>query len=238
MKKKLNLFLFFALFFYGINQAQAISSPDTENTAADTPPPPQPRYDLSLSFGTWIPTQDKSYFKKYYSLHSPVYFAADISRFFWAGNMGYSLGLLGRYTTNKEKASTKTDLNADLIYTRTFYTISAEFLGQMHYRNPKHPLFQPGLYIAAGVNRFRESASTDGSSNEDVLGVTQFSPVYELGGTLDFSLSTIAKQSEMDLGDSLSDVLFRITAAYNQNPTKALSMSGFYVGVGFAFLME
>jgi hypothetical protein len=80
-----------------------------------------------------------------------------------------------------------------------------------------------------------DNAGTETTAN----GLTSYMPTYEGGAKLDFSLSTFFGQSEFDNNDLINDLLIRMSGAYvvaNSNST--LSATGWFVGAGFAFLIN
>jgi hypothetical protein len=198
-----------------------------------------PNYDFSITGGSIFPTTDKSFYNKYYSSQPSLYGSIGTSRLFWFNKVGLSLGLMGRYLTNKQKDDTTT-LNTPQSYERSFYDISAEVTFRIHYRNPNWTYLQPSVYGAIGANRFRETASSSqNSSSSSELGATVYSPIYEGGITLDTSLTAISGQTSLDTGDLLNEVLFRLSGGYIENPTKkGLSLSGYNAQAGFVFLLN
>lgn len=197
----------------------------------------QPAYDVYIKGGILIPTQDKAIYDKYYSSQPTMFGEGGLARLFWSKNIGFSLGVQGRYLTNSQKDSADV-LGAKEGYTRTLYAISGEVLGGMRYRNPSFTYLQPGFFVGGGLTRFRESATANGASSSGANGVTEYSSIYEAGVNLDVSLSAISGQSEVDASDILNEVLLRLSASYNVNQSKALSSTGYFVGAGFAFLIN
>lgn len=199
----------------------------------------QPNYDLFLSGGILIPTDDKVYYDKYYNSQPTGHFEIGSNYLFWFGNFGLSTGILGRYLFNTSTSSTIM-LGTQQTYTRKFYALTAEALLGIRYRNPTWSYIQPGIFVGVGGTRFREDASTDASNNSTnkPLGITQFSPIFEFGGNLDISLVPIFDVYPGELGILLTDILFRVSASYNVNPSQALSSTGLLLQGGFVFLLE
>jgi hypothetical protein len=201
-----------------------------------------PSYDIFITGGILLPSTDKYYYDKYYSSQMSTHFDAGANYIFWFGNFGLSTGLLGRYTMNSNNGSVSV-LGVQQQYTLKFYAMTAEVLIGVRYRNPCWSYLQPGVFMGAGATRFREEASTvnsssSTSSNYNPLGVTQYSPIYEFGGNLDINLIPLFSVNPGDLGDYLSDVLLRLSASYNINPTPALSSTGVFAQAGFVFLLN
>ena len=202
----------------------------------------QPNYDLFITGGILLPTDDKTYYDRYYNSQQTAHIDLGANYIWWFFDyLGISLGLQGKYVFNKGSGNISvlgTQQNID----RQFYALIAEGIIGARFRHPGWTYIQPGVYFGAGVNRFREDAntnSTNTNSNTDKpLGVTKYSPIYEIGANLDFSLVPIFSVTPGELGIFLSDILLRFSVAYNNNPTTALSTTGLFVQGGFVFLFE
>ena len=212
------------------------------NETSKYDPYQQPRFDIFITGGVLFPTQDKVYYDKFYSSQMTSHVEGGANYIFWFGNFGLSTGLLGRYLMNSSNGSV-TVLGTQQQYTLNFYSMTAEALVGLRYRNPCWSYLQPGIFAGAGVTRFREEASTGSSSsstssNTKPLGVTNYSPIFEFGGNLDLNLIPLFNVYPGELGDYLSDVALRFSASYNINPTPALSSTGLFVQAGFVFLLD
>lgn len=199
----------------------------------------QPNYDLFITGGILIPNEDKVYYDKYDNSQPTGHVELGSNYLFWFGNVGLSAGIQGRYLFNTSTSSS-TMLGTQQTYTRKFYALTAEALFGLRYRNPSWSYLQPGIFVGVGGTRFREDASTDGSNSttNKPLGITQYSPIFEFGGNLDISLVPIFDIYPGELGIFLTDILFRVSASYNVNPTQALSSTGLLIQGGFVFLLE
>jgi hypothetical protein len=212
---------------------------EISNDSSHENPFQQPRYDIFITGGVLFPTTDKIYYDKYYSSQMTSHIEGGANYIFWFGNLGLSTGLLGRYLMNSNNGSV-TVLGTQQPYTLNFYSMTAEALVGIRYRNPCWSYLQPGIFAGAGVTRFREEASTTGSSSASnkPVGVTNYSPIFEFGGNLDINLAPLFSVYPGELGYFLSDVSLRLSASYNINPTPALSSTGLFVQAGFVFLIN
>ncbi len=202
------------------------------------PPPP---YEVAFTGGILLPTQDKIYYDCCYNTQPTLHGELEVSRLFWRNNIGYSIGLQGRYLTNRQEHNSVPVLGgSSQLYTRTFYAISAEALLGMRYRNPNFSYLQPGIFAGGGVTRFREDVTPEGntSSSSGATGVTEYSPIYEAGASLDISLSKITGDADKNADDIINEILLRFSGSYNVNQSKALSSTGIFVQAGFAFLLN
>ncbi len=201
----------------------------------------KPRYDIFITGGVLLPTDDKVYYDKYYSSQMTSHIEGGANYIFWFGNLGISTGLLGRYLLNSDKASVSV-LGVQQQYTRNFYSMNAEVLVGLRYRNPCWSYLQPGIFAGAGVARFREESSTGSSSsstnNAKPVGISNYSPIFEFGGNLDINLIPLFSVHPGELGDILSDISLRLSASYNINPTPALSTTGIFAQARFVFLLN
>ncbi|MES2614853.1 MAG: hypothetical protein V4591_05510 [Bdellovibrionota bacterium] len=198
-----------------------------------------PMYDFDLKVGVLMPTQDVDLYDTYYSSQPTLFGEVGLSRIFWPNNFGVSIGLLGRYMTNTQKADATVLGSSTESYDRKFYALTSEVLVGVRYRNPNFLYIQPGIFFGGGVTRFREEAIPEGGSSGSSYGVTEFSPIYQGGVNIDISLSSIAGQPpSVDKDDLLNEVLLRLSASYNLNDSEALSSTGYFVSAGFAFLLN
>ena len=202
-----------------------------------------PFYEFTLSGGILSPTSDSSYYDQYYSTHPTWFIQVSGSYLYWINNFGFSLGATGRYLTNSSSGSTTILGNVPVNYVMTLTSLTAELMGGIRYRNPQWLYIQPGIYVGAGVTRLREEDAapslTSSSPTTSTLGVTQYSPVLEVGTNIDFSLYSLQSKfySAPATDFWLKDVLLRLSGSYNYNPTPALSSTGFLVQTGFVFLL-
>ncbi len=220
------------------------SNKDTEDSNENMGYNPfqQPRYDIFITGGVLLPTDDKVYYDKYYSSQITSHIDGGANYIFWFGNLGVSTGLLGRYLMNSNNDSV-TVLGVQQQYTRNFYSMTAEAIVGLRYRNPCWSYLQPGIFAGAGVTRFREESSTSSLSsssrnNINPLGVTNYSPIFEFGGNLDINLIPLFPVKASELGDFLRDISLRLSASYNINPSQALSSTGIFAQAGFVFLLN
>lgn len=195
----------------------------------------QPKYDFFLTAGVLFPTDDKKYYDKYYSSQMSFLVESGANYIFWLNNLGFSVGLLGRYLSNSSQESI-TVLGTQQQYTLNFYSLTSEALIGIRYRDPCWSYLQPGIFAGAGVTRFREEANTGSSNN--TIGVTQYSPIYEIGANLDINLVPLFSPSQGEIGFFLRDISLRLSASYNKNPTRALSSTGIFLQSGFVFLLN
>ncbi|WGL60235.1 hypothetical protein QEJ31_01275 [Pigmentibacter sp. JX0631] len=200
----------------------------------------QPNYDLFITGGILMPTDDQKYYDKYYSSQQTAHFELGANYIWWFFDyLGLSLGLQGKYVFNKGSDNV-TMLGTQQPINRQIYALIAEGIVGARFRNPRWAYIQPGVYLGVGAVRMREdSDSASSNSNTDKpLGVTKYSPIFEFGGNLDISLVPIFSITPGELGIFLSDVLLRLSIAYNNNPSPALSTSGIFLQGGFVFLFE
>lgn len=199
----------------------------------------QPRYDLFFTGGVLLPTQDKSLYDKYYASQPTAHYEIGASRIFWWQQVGLSFGGLMRYVANSQTDSTPVLGSYSQSYQRTFYSLSAEGLLGLRYRHPDFPYVVPGIFAGAGITRFREQAVATGASADGTTqGITQWSPVFEFGGALDIGLLNLIRTTNTSPTYWLNDVLLRLSASYDINPTQALSSTGIFVQGGFSFLIQ
>lgn len=198
----------------------------------------QPNYDFFVTGGILLPTEDKAYYDKYYSSQQTGHVEIGANYLWWFfDNLGLSLGLQGKYIFNKSTGKANF-LGTEQEFDRQFYALIAEGVFGARFRHPNWTYLQPGLYFGVGVNRFREEESNSDVASEKPLGVTRYSPIFEIGGNLDVSLVPIFSIPPSALGVYLSDILLRFSAAYNINPTPSLATTGLFVQGGFVFLFE
>ncbi|WP_186645252.1 hypothetical protein [Fluviispira vulneris] len=203
----------------------------------------QPDYDIFIIGGVLSPTEDKKLYDKYYSTQQTMLFELGGNQLFWLGNLGLSVGALGRYLTNSSSGSVTTNTGVSQEYTRSIYSLSGEIIVGLRYRHPSFLYIQPGVFGGIGYLRLREEAKTgtspqssDGSNLSS--GVTVWSPIYEVGANLDISLSSIFAVNPWELGLYLNDILLRSSVSYNLNPSTAISTSGVFIQAGFVFLLK
>lgn len=198
-----------------------------------------PRYDISIFGGVLLPIADKSYYDKYYPANSLLQGGLGANYIFWWDSLGFSLGLQGRYLSTSQTADTEVLGSAKQDFSRSITTVMGEGVAGLRYRNPTWPMVQPGVYGAVGALHFRESGKANGASgNVPAQGVSETSVIYEVGANLDFNLTGMLGYSESSLGAGLSEVLLRLTGTYNQNNTRALSSTGYFIQGGFVFLLN
>ncbi len=198
-------------------------------------------YDLAITGGVFIPTDDKDLYNRYYS-KSNVDLSVASNVIFWTAPIGWSLGLKGDYAFNTTKSDDVTLGNSTQLNERSLRFLSLEIIGGARFRSRKFLYLQPGVFAGVGLMRLREEGKPDGddglnggSTKNETLGVTQYSPVFDFGANLDVSLSTLFFYSSRELAYE-KDILLRLSAIYRVNPSKALDMSGIIINAGFAFL--
>ena len=200
----------------------------------------QPNYDLFITGGILMPTDDRTYYDKYYSSQQTAHFELGANYIWWFFDyLGLSLGLQGKYVFNKGSDNSSM-LGTQQPINRQFYALIAEGIAGARFRHPRWTYLQPGVYFGVGALRMREdsdAANLDPNINKP-LGVTKYSPIYEFGANLDISLVPIFSVAPGELGIFLSDILLRLSIAYNVNPSPALSTSGVFLQGGFVFLFE
>lgn len=209
-----------------------------ESESIQTPQPHPPKYDLFITGGILLPTQDKSLYNKYYSSQPTSHFELAGNRIFWFDHFGFSVGGLGRYLANSQNDSVPVLGNYSQSYTRLMYSVTLEALVGLRYLNPSFVYVVPGIFAGVGITQFREQASDSAVPSPTDLGVTQWSGTYEFGGNLDLSLLNLARTDLASPTYWLNDILLRLSCSYNINPTKALSSTGLFVQGGFVFLIQ
>lgn len=199
-------------------------------------------FDFALSGGVLFPTSDHKLYKKYYK-HLTFDYELSSSAIFWLSNFAWSIGAKLNYGYNSQKSEQiilGTDTQSNV---RNLYLSSLELISGLRYRNINFLYVQPNIFAGAGILRLREESKAEadpgtngaGDKNE-ILGVTNFSAVFDFGANVDISLATIFMYSERELALE-HDILLRLTAIYRINPSKALSASGLILNAGFAFLL-
>jgi hypothetical protein len=196
----------------------------------------QPQYEFLLTGGVLFPSTDKQLFDKYFSNSLTKHLDVGGQYLFWYGNLGFSVGILGSYIFNSTDKSTNV-LNSEQKYNQLFYSLQAKAVTGLRFRNPCWSYLQPGIYIAAGISRFREEATT-GEDSSSTIGITNYSPILGFGGYLDLNLVPLFSLSTYEIGEFIKDISFRVSATYSINPSQALSVAGTSVQGGFVFLFN
>lgn len=199
-------------------------------------------FDFSFTGGVLFPSTDQKRYKKFYS-HLTYDYELSSSAIFRFSNFAWSIGGKLNYGYNSQKFVEKILTDGSQTNIRNLYLSSIELISGFRYRNVNFLFLQPNIFVGAGVLRLREESKAEGDSGTNgagdqnqIKGVTYFSPVFDFGANVDISLSTIFMYSERELALE-HDVLLRLTAIYRINPSKALSASGFILNAGFAFLL-
>ena len=202
-------------------------------------PKVNPSYELSLEGGAFFPTYDKTTFNLYYA-QKTVFGKVSVGRMFWWQNMlGLTFGVKGMYATNTGNEyipdpSTPVDL-----YKHSFYTMSGEGFVGLRFRNYHFLYLQPGIFGSAGALQYQETATALDASQYSDYKITETNFIYSIGMFCDLNISAFAAQTEMDNSAYVSDVLLRASSTYTWNPPQsALAMTGYYISVGFVFLIK
>lgn len=202
----------------------------------------QPNYDLAVGGGVLLPTTDKNYFLNYYSNMPAYHLDASLSRLFWNKNLGFSIGLLGRYSglNGPSLSSSPTDSTEQTQH--KFLAVTGEGIFGLRYRNPYWTYLQPGAFVGIGASFFQESIDTESNTKSQIVYNRQWSPVVEIGSHLDISytaLTTTPNDIEGDLPQTVQDVLFRFSGSYLINPVQLTpSLSGWSAQASLVFLIQ
>lgn len=215
------------------------TSNSSSNSSQEEKPLIQPKYDIHFFGGILLPTTDKTFYEQYYPANSLLQGGLGANYIFWWNALGVSLGLQGRYLYTSETGSTEVLGSAKQDFSRSITILTAQGVIGLRYRQPSWPIIQPGVYGSIGALRFREEGKASGApSGVPSQGVSETSVIYEAGANLDFNLTGMLGYSASSLGAGLSEVIFRLTGAYNQNNAKALSSTGYFIQGGFVFLLN
>lgn len=202
----------------------------------------QPNYDFSVGGGLIVTTTDNSYFVNYYSSLPIFHGDVSISRIFWINNVGISIGLLGRYGGIIGPSVSASATDPSIQTQNQFFTIMAEGITGVRYRNPRWTYLQPGVFAGVGASYFNEKATITSSTSSQTTYSTQWSPVVEAGAHLDLSytaLTTNPNEIQGDIPQTVQDVLFRFSGAYLFNPVQTIpSLSGCNLQVALVFLIQ
>lgn len=203
----------------------------------------QPNYDFFLGAGLFFPTIDSTYFSNFYSSQPTYHFDGQLSRIYWLGNFGISVGLLGRYTANTGSSVNTSATDPTQQTKHEFYAITGEGIAGIRYRNPNWAYLQPGIYGGVGANYFNENIlNSSNTLPQQTQTTSQLSPVYEVGANLDVSftsLTTTPNEIQGDIPPTVQDVLFRAECSYAFNSVRtAPSLGGLFATVGIGFLLQ